>query len=125
MDKLTLAKLEQAIEPYRQAGFIVTSQSEGAITLARPPEKFSYAFFIFMLILLWPIAVIYLIAHNNQGAKIVCVRVTSQGQVEESGYTLAVMRRAYQRRRRSDRIIITTVVIAFSLILLLIIYHNR
>lgn len=39
MDKLTLAQLEQAIEPYLRAGFVVTSQSDGAITLTYPPER--------------------------------------------------------------------------------------
>jgi hypothetical protein len=97
MDKPRLAQLEQAIEPYRRAGFVVTSQSEGAITLALPPERFSYALFI-ILLLIWPLAVVYLVYHNSQRGKSVCLRVTSQGYIEESGYTLGVM--AKQRRRR-------------------------
>jgi hypothetical protein len=35
MDIQNLAALEEAIEPYRSAGFVITSQSEGAITLTR------------------------------------------------------------------------------------------
>jgi len=81
MDISTLVEIEQAIKPYRHAGFVVTSQSEGAITLTLPPEKFSYAFFIFTLLLFWPVAVIYLISFNNQRGKIVCLRVTSQGYI--------------------------------------------
>jgi hypothetical protein len=97
MDKLILAQLEQAIEPYRRAGFVVTSQSEGAITLAIPLERFSYLLFI-ILLLIWPLAVIYLVSYNTQREKIVCLRVTSQGYIEESGYTLRVLAR--DRRRR-------------------------
>jgi hypothetical protein len=97
MDNLTLSQLEQAIEPYRRVGFVVTSQSQGAITLTLPPERFSYALFI-ILLLIWPLAVIYLVFHNNQRGRSVCLRVTSQGYIEESGYTLGV--RARQRRRR-------------------------
>jgi len=91
MDLQNLAALEQAIEPYRRAGFVVTSQSEGAITLTGPPEKFSYLLFFFTLVLFWPVAVIYLISFNNRKARTVCVRMTSQGSVEETGYTLDVM----------------------------------
>lgn len=98
MDRLTLAELEQAVEPYRNAGFVVTSQSEGALTLAPPAEKFSYLFFVFTLILLWPVAIFYLISFNNRRGKSVCLRITSQGYIEESGYTLGAMARARRRR---------------------------
>jgi ABC-type spermidine/putrescine transport system permease subunit II len=98
MNTETLKALEVAIEPYRSAGFIITSQSEGAITLAYPREKFSYIVFL-VLLLIWPLAVLYLISFNHQGSKHVCLRVTSQGQVEESGYTLAVANRARRRAR--------------------------
>lgn len=115
MDTQTLAALEQASEPYRRKGFIVTSQSEGAITLTLPPEKFSYLFFISTLLLLWPAAVIYLISHYNQRGKDVCLRLTSQGYIEESGYTLGALAR--DRRRR---IIIS--VVFFALVGLVILF---
>lgn len=114
MDNLTLLQLEQAIEPYRRAGFVVTSQSEGAITLALPPERFSYALFI-ILLLIWPLAVIYLVYNNSQRGKIVCLRVTSQGYIEESGYTLGIMERDRQRR-------IIIGVLLFSLVAAIIIF---
>jgi ABC-type spermidine/putrescine transport system permease subunit II len=99
MDIERLSLLEQAIEPYRQAGFVVTSQTEGSITLALPPEKFSYLIFIVTLILVWPVAVLYLVSFNNQRGRSVCLRVTSQGYVEASGYTLGVIDRERKRRR--------------------------
>jgi hypothetical protein len=92
MNAETLNILEQAIEPYRSAGFIITSQSDGAITLAYPRARFNYLFFI-ILLLIWPLAVLYLISFNNRGSKRVCLRVTSQGVVEESGYTLELAER--------------------------------
>lgn len=40
MDIKKLELLEQAIEPYLHLGFIVASQSEGAIILNYPPENY-------------------------------------------------------------------------------------
>lgn len=98
MDMQRLALLEQAIEPYRRAGFVVVSQSEWAITLALPSEKFSYALFI-ILLLIWPLAVLYLISYNTQKERVVCLRITSQGYVEASGYTLELLTRGRRRRK--------------------------
>lgn len=114
MDTQTLAALERAIGPYRLRGFVVTSQSEGAITLSLPPERFSYLLFI-VLLLVWPLAVIYLVYHNSQRGKSVCLRVTSQGHIEASGYTLSVM-----DRERKHRIVIS--VILFSLVAAVILF---
>lgn len=97
MDRPTLAALEQAIEPYRRSGFVVVSQSEGAITLSAPPERFSYLLFFITLVLFWPVAVIYLVSFNSHKNRQVCVRVTAQGQIEETGYTFEVI--AKERRR--------------------------
>lgn len=99
MDTRALAALEEAIEPYQHAGFVVASQSEGAITLVYPRPKFSYLLF-FVLLLVWPFALIYLISFNNQRDRNVCLRVTSKGQIEESGYTLEMLRRERDRARR-------------------------
>lgn len=99
MDSQSLAALEQAIEPYRQAGFVVTAQSEGAITLTYPPEKFNYGLFILLLLLFWPAAVFYLISFNNRRNRSVCFRITSQGYIEESGYTLDLAEKERKRER--------------------------
>lgn len=116
----TLKALEQAIEPYRRSGFMITSQSEGAITLQYPREKFSYLLFI-ILLLVWPFALLYLISFNNQGSKGVCLRITSQGQVEESGYTLAVAERE-RRRRRQDYLIVTSLCGLLILVVVLLLW---
>jgi ABC-type spermidine/putrescine transport system permease subunit II len=99
MDLQALATLEESSEPYRRAGFVVTSQTEGSITLTLPPEKFSYVIFIVTLILVWPVAVLYLVSFNNQRGRSVCLRLTSQGYVEASGYTLGAIERERKRRR--------------------------
>jgi predicted nucleic acid-binding Zn ribbon protein len=119
MDAQTLAALEQAITPYRRAGFIITSQTEGAITLVLPSEKFSYLFFIITLILLWPVAVIYLVSHNNQKEKNVCVRITSQGDIEASGYTLEAIERERKRWWLLSLLFVAGVVILILLFLVL------
>jgi len=119
MDKLTLAELEQAVEPYRRKGFIIMSQSEGAITLTPPPERFSYLLFFITLVLFWPVAVIYLVSFNSRKNKQVCVRLTSQGRIEETGYTLDAL--AKERGRRWRLILIAVVVpVLFVLALLLL-----
>jgi ABC-type spermidine/putrescine transport system permease subunit II len=121
MDIERLSLLEQAIEPYRRAGFVVTSQTEGSINLTLPQEKFSYLFFIITLILVWPVAVVYLVSFNNQRGRSVCLRITSQGYVEVSGYTLGVI--AEERRRRK---VITVVLLSvFALIILLILMRYQ
>jgi hypothetical protein len=118
MDIQALTALEKSIEPYRRAGFIITSQSEGAITLVYPREKFSYLFFIITFLLLWPVAIIYLISYNNQNAKTVCVRITSEGDVEESGYTFGVMQK--ERKRRRTLALIFALGILFLILLFLL-----
>jgi predicted nucleic acid-binding Zn ribbon protein len=118
MDTRRLLLLEQAIEPYQRAGFVVTSQSEGAITLAVPPEKFSYAFFIFTLLFLWPVAVVYLVSFNNQRGKSVCLRITSQGHVEVSGYTFEVLARE-RKRRRAVFVLLSSILVAVILFIVI------
>lgn len=106
MTTQTLAALEQAMELYRRAGFVLTSQSEGAITLVAPPAKFRYSIFIFTLLVLWPLAIVYLITFNNRGDRSVCLRVTSEGSIEESGYTLKALEKERRHERRVNVVII-------------------
>jgi hypothetical protein len=122
MDTLTLAHLEQAIEPYRRAGFVVTSQSETAITLALPPERFSYLLFT-VLLLIWPLAVIYLVSYSTQRQRSVCLRSTSQGYIEVSGYTLEAIARERRRGKLTYRLILAFVIII--LVILLWLYFPR
>jgi len=122
MDRQTLATLEQAIEPYRRRGFMVTSQSEGAINLTPPPERFSYSIFFITLVLFWPVAVIYLISFNRSKNKHVCVRMTSQGHVEETGYTLEALAKD---RGRGLRLLLLAVSIPIILVLALLLLRFR
>jgi ABC-type spermidine/putrescine transport system permease subunit II len=117
MDEQTLSLLEEAIEPYRRAGFVVTSQSEGSINLTLPPEKFSYLIFVVTLLLVWPVAVVYLVSFNNQRGRSVCLRITSQGYVEASGYTLG----AVERERKHRRLVALMVCALIASVLLILI----
>lgn len=85
--------------------------------LTLPPEKFSYLIFIVTLILIWPVAVLYLVSLNNQRGRSVCLRVTSQGYVEASGYTLGVI----ERERKRRRLVAVIALCVCALIILLII----
>lgn len=112
MDPQSLAILEQAIEPYRQAGYVVASQSEGVIVLTPPPGSFNYLFFFLSLIFFWPLAVYYVVSFNNRTNRNVYIKVTCDGYIEESGYTLDVV--ASERRRER-----WVVLIAIGIFLLL------
>lgn len=109
----TLAALENAIEPYLDAGYIITSQTDLSITLLAPLRRFSWIFFLFSLLLVWPVAVIYVVWFNQRGDRSLCVRITAQGRIEESGFVLDLL----IRERRQQRIFI----IAFLLLAVAII----
>lgn len=121
MNPQTLSTLEQSIEPYRSAGFVITSQSEGAITLVAPPAKFRYLIFVFTLLVFWPLAIVYLITFNNRGDRNVCLRVTSEGNIEESGYTLKTLEKERRHERRVNLVIISIAVIFILAVALLLI----
>src|SRR5947209_294639 len=110
MDRQMLAALERAIEPYRRAGFVVTSQSETAITLALPPERFSHLLFT-VLLLIWPVAVLYPVSYNLQREKSVCLRFTSQGYIEVSGYTLEDIARERRRGKFTYLMLLVVIVV--------------
>ncbi len=93
-----LGELEEAIKPYRKAGYEILSQTDSSITLIGT-RRFSYLGFFIGLLLFWPAALLYLIYFNNRRAPSVCLRVTSGGVIEASGYTLS----AAARERRSAR----------------------
>lgn len=92
----TLAILENAIEPYRQAEYVITYQSDLAITLRPPTPEFSWSKFILGLFLLWPAALVYLIRFNMWRDRSVCMRLTSQGQIEVTGFTLGLLEKEGQ-----------------------------
>lgn len=92
-----LSALENAVGPSRRAGYVITAQTDSSITLRAPARKFSWVFFVASLVLLWPVAVVYLIWFNQRGDRTVCVRITSRGGTEESGFTLDLLER--ERRR--------------------------
>jgi hypothetical protein len=120
MDTISLATLEEAIEPYRRAGYTVISQSEGSITLTYPPVRFNYLIFL-ILLLVWPLAVIYLISFNRRVERRVCLRITSQGYIEANGYTLELA----VRERRHERWIDAITLIILALIILTLIWILR
>lgn len=120
MNDQRLSLLEQAIEPYRRAGFVVISQSEGAITLAHPPERVNYWLFIILLLLFWPAAVFYLISLNNRRNRSVCLRITSNGEIEESGHTFELAAKERQREQWVWVVVISALILlTLSAILLL------
>src|SRR5437868_12862815 len=116
-DTRKLFLLEQAIEPYRRAGFVVTSQSENAITLVLPPERFSYLLFI-VLLLVWPLAVLYLVYYYTQSGKTVCLRFNSQGDIEVNGYSLEDIAKERRRRKFTYRLILAATAVVILVILL-------
>lgn len=112
----TLSALENAIEPYREAGYIITSQTDSAITLRGPAPNFSWRLFVIGLFLLWPVAIYYWLRFNHRREKSVCVRVTSQGQIEAAGFTLDQLKGEQQRQLSTRRLYS----VLFLLVLLLV-----
>lgn len=94
-----MSALENAAGPYRLAGYVITSQTDSSVTLRAPARRFSWAFFAAGLVLLWPVSVVYLVWFNLRRQRDVCLRVTSLGEIEASGFTLELLER--ERRWRS------------------------
>ena len=116
MDNSQLKSLEKAVEHYRRAGYSIISQTGSSITLAAPPQKFSYLFFILALIMLWPVAIIYLIIYNRRGSRIVCARTMASGDIEISGFTLKMLK----KEKRRQMILIVILPLAILMVTLLI-----
>jgi hypothetical protein len=83
-----LATLERAAEPYINSGYRVFSQTDSSLTLMRERRRFSVIAFIILLVVFWPAAIIYSAVNRNSRDKVVCLRITSQGYIEETGDTL-------------------------------------
>ena len=121
MNSQALATLEQAAEPYRCAGFIITSQSEGMTTLIYPQAKFNYLLFI-VLLLVWPLAVLYLISFNNRPERKVYLRVNAQGRIEEGGYTLVAAERDRKHEQLINSIILVVLIITLIVLIFLVLH---
>jgi hypothetical protein len=78
-DMNVLARLEQAAEPYRQRGYIITSQAATSITLCQKHRSFSTPLYIALRLIFWPVALLYLGRAFNRRERVVCLRLTSQG----------------------------------------------
>lgn len=113
-----LATLERAAEPYINSGYRVFSQTDSSLTLMRARPRFSIAAFIILLILFWPAAIIYSAVSRNQRDRVVCLRITSQGYIEETGDTLEDTR--WRASLTTTIIIVLSVIIVTVLLLLLV-----
>lgn len=123
----TLSALENAIEPYRQAGYVIASQTDSAITLRAPAPPFSGNLFVVSLVLMWPLAVYYLFQYNQRKDRSVCVRLTSQGHIEEIGFTLDLLSRDRQRQASLRRLYIRLFLVLMGIVscLLLLALYQR
>lgn len=113
-----LAALEQAAEPYINSGYHVFSQTDTSLTLMRPRPRFSVIMFIILLIVFWPVAIIYSVANRSRRDKVVCLRITSQGYIEETGDALDSVN---ERVNLTTIIIVVVSAVIATLVLLLLI----
>ncbi len=120
MNVETLGLLEQAIEPYREAGYRIISQTDSSITLIGRGRSFSYLGFLVGLLVFWPISVLYLVLYNHSSDTSVCLRITSEGMIEASGYTLSVAARERRNARLMRGIIIGVILLLIALLFLLL-----
>lgn len=110
-----LFDLERCAEPYLRAGYRIVSQTHSSLTLLRPSPPFSTALFIVLLIVFWPGAIIYSVSNRNQRGQMVCLRVTSGGEVEATGEgTLERRREAARRAHRSAVAVAVLLMMAVS-----------
>lgn len=100
-----LLDLERCAAPYLHAGYTIVSQTHSSLTLLRPSPPFSTGLFIFLLIVFWPAAVIYSVVNRNRRNQMVCLRVTSQGEIETTGNGTMERRRAAARRTNQFAIV--------------------
>lgn len=112
----TLSALENAIEPYRKAGYVITSQADTPIILRVPAPDFSWKLFVLGLVLLWPVAIFYWLRFNHQKERSVCVRLTSQGHIETTGFTLDLPEGEQQRQLSSRRLYCVILLLVLLLI---------
>lgn len=112
-----LAALEHAAEPYINAGYRVFSQTDTSLTLMRARPRMSITALIILLIVFWPAAIIYSVVSRNRRDRVVCLRITSQGHIEETGDTLESTNR---RISLPTAILIVLSAIAATVLLLLL-----
>jgi hypothetical protein len=111
--------LENAIEPYRQAGYVIASQTGSAILLRAPAPYFSGNLFVVSLVFMWPLAIYYLFQYNQRKDRTVCVRLTSQGQIEETGFTLNLLDRDKKRQESLRRLYIRLFLLLLGIVVCL------
>jgi hypothetical protein len=116
----TLSALENAIEPYLKAGYVITSQTDLSITLRAPACRFAWILFLLSLLIAWPVAIVYLIWFNQKKDRTICARITSQGNIEIIGFTLKLFRKEQHRQKAFDFVFIIFVLLLSVLISFLI-----
>lgn len=119
MSSEDLARLEHAIEPYRAAGYRIISQTGWSITLIRRRAGFSGLLFILLIFVFWPAAVFYAVSNRNHQDRSVCVRIASDGVIEEIGYTIDL----YERDRRITRLLQAVFIILGLLVIVGLAYR--
>lgn len=94
---------------------------------SRACSPFSGNLFVVSLVLMWPHAVYYLFQYNQRKDRSVCVRLTSQGHIEETGFTLDLFNRDRQRQESLRRLYIRLFLVLLGIIacLFLLILYQR
>ncbi len=110
-----LFDLERCAEPYLRAGYRIVSQTHSSLTLLRPSPPFSTALFIVLLIVFWPGAIIYSVSNRNRRGQMVCLRVTSEGEIEATGDGTLERRRA-ATRRTNQLIVVALMLLVIAII---------
>lgn len=104
-----LAALEEACARYLESGYKITSHTTNSFVLVRERRRVSLLAVI-VLLAAPPICLLYLIVARNRRDRIACVRVNSQGYIEETGDTLAARRS--EQRNAGIALLITACLIA-------------
>jgi hypothetical protein len=68
---------------------------------------------------MWPLAIYYLFQYNQRKDRTVCVRLTSQGQIEETGFTLNLLDRDKKRQESLRRLYIRLFLLLLGIVVCL------
>jgi hypothetical protein len=65
---------------------------------------------------MWPLAIYYLFQYNQRKDRSVCVRLTSQGHIEETGFTLDLLDRDRRRQASLRRLYIRLFLVLLGIV---------
>lgn len=118
-----IASMQETVAPYLSAGYEVTALADTSASLAKPKRFSGYSL---LLLLIWPVFLIYLIVYltTKHKGRAVFLRVLPDGHVLATGFTLDAMK-LQQKRERINSFIALGICVAILVLLAIAIILNK